>query len=89
MNTSINLMPLFFKGRECKSSAVSPAHCHCSSCRMPAGWPLWRKQLTSNFTFEENLKALPIPRLSADSLETGTSPFDALETKWIMETLPW
>ena len=52
-NTSINFMPLFFKGREHKSRAVavdpgSPraTHCSCSSCWMPAGWSLQRKPLT-------------------------------------------
>ena len=60
MNTSINLMPLFFRGRESKSrttavvpGSLSTAHCHCSSCPMLAVWPLWRKQLNSTASLLE------------------------------------
>lgn len=59
-NTFINLMPLFFKGRECKSraTAVAPgpasaAHCHRSSCRMPAGWLLRGKQWACRASLRE------------------------------------
>ena len=95
-NTSINLTPLFFKGRECKLRlqqrlcALRAPHTltvHLVEWGRPAS--AHRTVNYCSFTSGENLKVLPTPSFSIHFPETGTFPLDASEAEQIMGTLPW